>query len=252
MNLRAAFGRSKGGALCRPPAGGYAVVDLETTGMSWDGGDRVLEIAVVLLDDRAQPTGAWTTLINPGRPVASGEVHGITDRDVLHAPGFADVAGLLAESCRGRVFVAHSIAFDSLFVRKELELAGHFVGLDASTGLCTAELGGHYLPHVAVGLDELCYAAGITIRRRHWALWDAEATGRLLRYYIGSDFAFARHWCRQIERSLALEWPAFAARAVRLLPRCAPTAGHPDDDWCGVCAPRDDRQPPLPGRPRTA
>ncbi|NJP98463.1 hypothetical protein HCN51_55125 [Nonomuraea sp. FMUSA5-5] len=46
---------------------GYAVIDLETTGLwpSWH--DRVVEIAVVLLDASGRRTGEWSTLAGQSR-----------------------------------------------------------------------------------------------------------------------------------------------------------------------------------------
>jgi DNA polymerase-3 subunit epsilon len=223
--------------------------------MSWDAGDRIIEIAVVDLDVRGVAVGCWTTLINPGRPVAGSEVHAVTDRDVVHAPKFSDVAGKLARSCAGRVVVAHNLAFDARFLREELDLCGFGLALNPDAGLCTLTLAEHYLPHVSGQLENYCYAAGIIVRHRHWALWDADATGRLLRYYIQSDYAFARHWCPQIEASLALPWRSLERSTdddALPLPRCPPTAHHLADDWCATCSPPDVRRPPLPDRPRRA
>lgn len=239
---------------CREPFAGYAVVDLETTGFSWDEGDRIIEVAVVQLDERGDPVGTWTTLVDPGRPVAGTHVHQITDRDVLHAPTLSQIAGLVAASCSGRVLVAHNLAFDSRFLKEEMALAGLPVDLGPTDGLCTARLARHYLPHVSGDLGDLCYASGIDVQHRHWALWDAEATGRLLHTYIAGDWAFAQHWCAGIRRSLSVAWPsAAAAEDVPLLPRCLPAAGHPADDWCVPDVSRVVRySPPLPSGRRRA
>jgi len=234
---------------CREPFPGFAVLDFETTGFSWERGDRVIEIGLVQLDRKAEPTGAWTTLIDPCRPVAGTEVHQITDRDVLHAPRFAEVADLVVASCADRVLVAHNLGFDAGFLRNELARAGIDVELGGDTGLCTMRMAEHYLPHVSSSLEDLCFAAGIAVEYRHWALWDAEATGKLLRYYLNGDPAFAERWCWPIQRGLAVEWPSPPEGETRLLPRCMPTAGHPSDDWC-VPELRPVERPPLPGRPR--
>lgn len=219
----------------RSPLRGFAVIDLETTGFSWADGDRVIEVGVILLDPLGAPNGGWTTLVNPDRPITGTRIHHIAQRDVIHAPAFADIAGLLASSCSGRVLVAHNLAFDSYFLHHELTTAGLDVGLGPRAGVCTMELAGHYMPGVSRALDPLCDAAGIEIRHRHWALWDAEATARLLRRFIEADPTFHRHWREGIERSLAVRWPAGVLDGARLLPRCSPTAGHPDDDWCATC-----------------
>jgi DNA polymerase-3 subunit epsilon len=224
---------------------GFAVVDLETTGFSWVEGDRVVEMAVVLLDGHGAPTGGWATLVNPGRPIAGTHIHGITDRDVVHAPDFSQLGGLLAQSCAGRILVAHNLAFDSYFLYHELAAAGVDIELGPRSGICTMQLAGHYYPRAPVALGPLCRSAGIEIRHRHWALWDAEATGRLLRTYIEQDRAFFRHWSEDIERGLTVRWPASLLDGACLLPRCPPTAGHPDDDWCAAGLSPADRRSRL-------
>jgi hypothetical protein len=49
------------------PARGFAVIDLETTGLFPGGHDRIVELAVVHIDDQGLITGQWETLLNPGR-----------------------------------------------------------------------------------------------------------------------------------------------------------------------------------------
>lgn len=66
----------------------YAVLDLETTGLSPTHHHRVLEVAVALVDDAGRIVEEWDTLVNPERDVGAGEVHGITSADVYRAPTF--------------------------------------------------------------------------------------------------------------------------------------------------------------------
>ncbi|HEY3715422.1 MAG TPA: exonuclease domain-containing protein, partial [Jatrophihabitantaceae bacterium] len=76
-----------------PP--GYAVVDVETTGLSPSYHHKVVEIAVVQLDQSGKVEREWTTLVNPGRDVGARHIHGITAEEVVHAPTFADLTGYL-------------------------------------------------------------------------------------------------------------------------------------------------------------
>jgi DNA polymerase III subunit epsilon len=238
--------RGDGRHLFNRPEHGYAVVDLETTGLSWTDGDRVVEIAVFTLDTLGAPTGSWSTLVKPDREVANTHIHGITDRDVLHAPPFADLVPLLTASLQGRVLAAHGLRFDSAFLKHELALAGYPVRLTPDAGLCTMQLAAHYLPQVPGDLDSLAYASGITLRLRHWALWDAQATAGLLRSYIQTDIAFARHWRDQIGLSLELVWPRAEAPEHILLPRCPPATKQNADDWCASRTWPPTPKPPLP------
>jgi DNA polymerase-3 subunit epsilon len=50
---------------------GYAVVDLETTGLHPGRHGRVVEIAIMSLAHDGEVTGEWSTLVNPHRDVRS-------------------------------------------------------------------------------------------------------------------------------------------------------------------------------------
>jgi DNA polymerase III subunit epsilon len=100
-----------------------AIVDVETTGLHARG-DRVIEIAVVRLDPGSPPQLAIETLVNPRRPVAATEIHGITDDHVVDAPDFQQLAEPVAAILSGAVFAAYNVYFDVGFVRAELERSG--------------------------------------------------------------------------------------------------------------------------------
>jgi DNA polymerase-3 subunit epsilon len=89
---------------------GFAVVDLETTGL-YLSTDRVVEVGIVHLDANAEVTGQFCTLINPGRDVGPTNLHGIAAADVYDAPTFADAAATLWQLLAGRVLVAHKRRF---------------------------------------------------------------------------------------------------------------------------------------------
>jgi len=60
---------------------GFAVVDLETTGL-YPSTDRVIEVAVVHVSADAEIVGEFCTLINPCRDVGPTRIHGIRAADV--------------------------------------------------------------------------------------------------------------------------------------------------------------------------
>ena len=98
-----------------------AVIDVETTGLSATGGDRICEIAVL----RADPDGTETlvhSLVNPERLVSPGAaaVNGLSDAELAQAPLFADIADAVVDALRGAAFVAHNVPFDRGFLDSEL------------------------------------------------------------------------------------------------------------------------------------
>ena len=82
---------------------GYAVVDLETTGLS-PTTDSILEVALVLTDAAGRVERSWSTLIDPGAGVDVGptHIHGLVAEELIGAPGFDEVADLLVADLAGR------------------------------------------------------------------------------------------------------------------------------------------------------
>jgi len=160
---------------------GYAVVDVETTGMRARMGDRVTEIAVVHVDgDRVGV--AFESLVNPEVPIPRyiAALTGIDDAMVRGAPRFDEVADQVLAALNGRVFVAHNARFDWAFVRAEVERAG---GLAPRVQrLCTVRLTRALVPELGRrNLDSVMYFFGVEADRRHRAGGDALATAAVLR-----------------------------------------------------------------------
>lgn len=145
-------------------------VDLETTGANF-ANDRIIEIGLVEVD--ADGAREWSTLVNPETPV-SGFITGLTGIDtamVSFAPKFEEVASLVAEKLRGRLFIAHNARFDYGFLKREFKRLG--VDFRATT-LCTVKLSRKLFPaHHRHNLDTLVERHGLNVGDRHRALADA-------------------------------------------------------------------------------
>lgn len=85
---------------------GFAVVDVETTGLFPGGSDRVIELAVVTTDEFGSVTGEWETVVNPRRHIGAGHVHGLDGATLMNAPAFADILPDLVDVLDGRAIVA--------------------------------------------------------------------------------------------------------------------------------------------------
>ncbi len=158
----------------------FAVVDVETTGMRAGGGDRVTEVAIVLVHGERREL-VFDSLVNPGRPIPAAVSHvtGITDAMVRDAPPFEAVADDVLAALAGRVFVAHNARFDWAFLDAELRRArGLALG---GTRLCTVRLARRLVRGVErCGLDHLSHFLGLDNAARHRAAGDADVTARLL------------------------------------------------------------------------
>src|SRR2546422_1924369 len=171
--------------LFRSDACRFAVVDVETTGTSPRRGDRIIEIAVAVLEgDRVTP--AFESLVNPGVPIAPfvAQLTGIDAATVRDAPCFAAVADRLLDHLAGTVFVAHNVRFDWTFLLVELERARSL--LLQGPRVCTLRLARRLLPALeSRSLDTLARFFGIEIERRHRAGPDAMAAARILQRLVG-------------------------------------------------------------------
>ena len=191
---------------------GYAVVDVETTGLFPGGQDRIAEIAIVQVDSDGQVEDTWATLINPGRDLGPQQIHGISASDARHAPTFSDIAGLVAELLRGRTFVAHNAQFDRRFVWHAFAATGYDVPLIAPTTLCTMRTGAQLFPTAPRSLAGACFHHGVTHASAHEALSDARAAADLLRIYLaGGARQVVPGWDDVVELAATTPWPLIPA-----------------------------------------
>lgn len=197
----------------------YAVIDIETTGLSPAHHHRILEIAVVLVDDEGNLVYEWETLLNPQRDVGATEIHGLSAADVYAAPTFDQVAAQLESLLRGRVPVAHNLSFDAPFIAAEYERLGYAVPLDRTSGLCTMRLASRYLPSGPRTLEACCDCIGCRIESAHAALDDARATASLLSHYIKQDGDFLGSWLDVIAGAQNGSWPAIPEEHAACLSR---------------------------------
>ena len=154
-------------------------LDTETTGLSAENGDRVIEIGCVELLNR-KPTGNRKHFyLNPGRDSHEEalKVHGITNEFLRDKPAFAVVVDELLDFLAGAEIVMHNASFDVGFLNQELALLGRpkihqYVGSVTDTLAMAKEL----YPGKRNSLDALCDRLGVdnSSRTLHGALLDAE------------------------------------------------------------------------------
>jgi DNA polymerase III subunit epsilon len=187
-----------------PEPAGFAVVDVETTGL-YPRTDRVVEVAVVQLSAEGQATAEFSTLINPGRDVGPTRIHGIRAQDILHAPSFSQAAATLWQMLDGRVLVAHNAPFDSRFLDAEFNRSG--VSLPPPPLMCTMQLASSYLPGLpGRNLAACCAAANITLAQWHSALEDARAVALLLACYRSAHRQLPSSWAQALAQAAAASW----------------------------------------------
>ncbi|WP_432514312.1 exonuclease domain-containing protein [Kineococcus sp. SYSU DK001] len=158
----------------------YAVLDVETTGWEPATGDRIVQIAVCLVDARGVVERSWSSLVDPRRDPGPVDVHGITAERLVGAPTFDQVAPTVAALLTGRVFVAHNATFDWKFIAAEMRAAG--VRLPVRHRLCTWKLARRLdLPVPNLKLSTLAAHWGIEQLRAHDAVDDTRVLVEVLR-----------------------------------------------------------------------
>jgi DNA polymerase-3 subunit epsilon len=202
-----------------PPGAGFAVIDVETTGLS-PRTSRIVEIAVLLLDVDGAPVGEIATLVKPDAHIAATDIHGIRARDVRDAPSFSDVAPLLVGGLRGRVPVAHNAPFELRMLAAEFRRLGWELDGDIP-GLCTMALAEAYLQRApGRSLAACCAATGYALVNAHAALADAHACAHLLRTYRSAHSHLPESWHEALLSAALVRWPELDDMAPpRLLTR---------------------------------
>jgi DNA polymerase-3 subunit epsilon len=218
----------------------YAVVDIETTGISPAHNHRIVEVAVVLTDDDGSLVHEWDTLVNPVRDVGATEVHGLAAADVYLAPTFDQIVPELVSLLKGRVLVAHNLSFDAGFLASEFARVGHVVGLERTSGLCTMRLASCYLPVGPRTLEACCNCIGYRIDSAHAALDDARAAAELLAYYMRQDDDFFENWADVIAAAQKITWPALPPVPVARVSRRSAAAAK-QEHFLGRLASRTPR-----------
>jgi DNA polymerase-3 subunit epsilon len=165
-------------------------LDLEGTGAQDRDDEAILEIATVpLADGRPSLDDAYTTLINPQRPVPKRRwiSPGLTNEVLTEAPTLDIVAPQLATRLDGRIIVGHNVGVDWRLLHRRcpsirptglidtLRLARHVHAGEKHRGL-TALLERHKLTEQVTAL-----APG---SRPHRALWDTTGAALLLETLI--------------------------------------------------------------------
>jgi DNA polymerase III subunit epsilon len=155
------------------------VLDTETTGLSADNGDRVIELGCVELFNRKLTGNDLHIYFNPERESHEDalKVHGLTTDFLRDKPRFATLAQDIVDYLRDAELIIHNAAFDVGFLNRELELAGlaplhSFVG-EVTDTLAMAKA---VYPGKRNSLDALCDRFGVDRSNRtfHGAKLDAQ------------------------------------------------------------------------------
>jgi len=161
-------------------------LDTETTGLSPESGDRVIEIGCIEMVNRRLTGVHKHFYLNPERKNSEDavRVHGLTDEFLADKPVFAAVADELMDFLADAEIVIHNAAFDVGFLNAELRRLGRPMFTDNVSAVSdTLTMAREMFPGKSNSLDALCKRLEVDNSNRtlHGALLDA---GLLAEVYI--------------------------------------------------------------------
>jgi len=159
------------------------MLDTETTGLSPQQGDRMVEIGAIEVNNRdMNQTRTFHQYINPDRkiPAEVVRIHGIDDARVKDEPYFADIAQDFLDFIEGGTLVIHNAPFDLGFIMNELAACG-MPNIHDIAVIDTLVMAKKQFPRQRNNLDALCdrFEVERGHRELHGALLDSELLGEV-------------------------------------------------------------------------
>ena len=163
--------------------------DTETTGLSAENGDKIVEIGAIQMENGIISDKIFHTYLHPERniPIESTKIHGITNEKVRNAPKFRDIVQDFLNFIKDATLVAHNASFDMRFVNFELKI----LGLSSLTNDVedTLKIARKKFPGAPASLDALCKRFGVDLTERtfHGALLDSKLLACIYRKMVIND-----------------------------------------------------------------
>ena len=152
-------------------------LDTETTGLSFNDGHKIVEIACIETKDLI-PTGkVFHKLINPKRnmPEEAHKVHGFSEDFLKNKETFDQIANEFLKFIKGKTIIIHNASFDLGFLDGELGSIKKDK-IDRKLVIDSLDIARNKFPGTSNSLDSLCKRFNIDLSRRtkHNALLDCE------------------------------------------------------------------------------
>ncbi len=163
----------------------YSVIDIESNGAPFRK-ESIIEIAIYRFDGH-EITDQFISLVNPEDEISSfvQKLTGITQKMVITAPKFHEIAKRVVEITQDSILVGHNIDFDYRMLRQSFKRLGYEFKIKT---LDTIPLAQKLIPEEkSYSLSKLCKSIGIPLSEAHRASGDARATLDLFKLLIIKD-----------------------------------------------------------------
>ena len=152
-------------------------LDTETTGLSFNEGHKIVEIACIETKDLIPTDKIFHKLINPRRdmPESAFKIHGFTKEFLSNKETFDQIAEELLNFIKGKKIIIHNANFDLGFLNGELSAIKKEL-INKVNVIDSLEVARNKFPGTSNSLDALCRRFNIDLSRRtkHNALLDCE------------------------------------------------------------------------------
>lgn len=161
----------------------FVFVDVETTGLYVQFGERICEIALLKWCG-GKDVAIYHTLVNPERRISPGaaEVNHITDQMVRDAPKFQQIAEKVLEFIGDSVIVAHNAPFDLGFLQTQLRICGF--PLIQNPVVDTLIIARKFYNFAGNSLEKIARYYGLDTLGAHRALGDVTLTKHILKRFL--------------------------------------------------------------------
>ncbi|OUU62792.1 MAG: DNA polymerase III subunit epsilon [Alphaproteobacteria bacterium TMED62] len=153
-------------------------LDIETTGLNFLEGHKIVEIGCVELLNNFPSGQKWQRYVNPERtmPEEAFKIHGLSDDFLSDKPKFSDIIESLLDFIKDSELIIHNSRFDLPFINYEIEsIKNELINPVKNKIVDTLGLAKKIHPGQSVSLDALRKRYNINIERKnHGALLDAE------------------------------------------------------------------------------
>ena len=174
-------------------------LDVETTGLSYKDGDKIVEIACVETEDLVPTGNIFHEILNPERKVSEDafRVHGFSNTFLKNKPKFSEISSNFQNFIKEKKLIIHNAKFDIGFLNSQLREI-KLKEINFNNVIDSLEVARNKFPGVSNSLDSLCKRYNIDLSRRtkHNALLDCELLREVYINLIGvkePKFAFANN-----------------------------------------------------------
>ena len=153
------------------------ILDTETTGLSIEKNDRIVEIACIETKDLIPTKKIFYKLLNPEREISDDafKIHGYSYEKLKKEKKFKEIADEFLEFIDGKKLLIHNAPLDISFINHELKKVNKNL-INPKNVVDTLEIARGKFPGTSNSLDNLCKRFNIdnSKRKKHNALLDCE------------------------------------------------------------------------------